>query len=636
MIANVLKPSKKVRLRHQLLLMLVLSNLLPAAVGLYGTLSFSRAASETAKERVQAEIKAEADTIDTFLNGVNEDVLFLSQSAPVQGIVNARAADGTDPQTGLSTQVWKEELANTFIALLESKTRYQNFRYIDENGNELIRIEKDNENRDQIRVIPDTELQNKANRPYFDETMQLQVGEVAVSRVNLQVEQRRIIQPQQPVMQYTTPVRDTDGNSRGIIVGNIFADEFVDLVTELDADAEEAREGEQFMLVSSDGYYISHPDESKEWGLDLGLEDNLTVDYPAEIAEPILAGDEGIFEANGQVFSYAKVNFSPSQEDRHLFVLEAIPVDSVFTSVNSFKRIAFFVVIFASAVTLPLGILRGRQLVGLIQQLTNGISAASQQIFSTVSEQERIANQQATSVNETTTTMDELEASSRQSAEQANAAALAAKTALENTEKGSHAVGETLEGMFTLEQKVEAIADQIVNLSGQANQIGGISELVADFANQTNMLALNSSVEAVRAGEHGKGFAVVANEIRKLSDQSQQSAEKITHLVNEIQKAINATVMVTEEGTKTVKSGVHNAQNAEQAFQGIKQSMDTVVINNQQVSLTLKQQVDAIRQVVEAMAVIDRGSKETASGLSQTLSGTEHLNKTAANLKQMV
>ncbi|MEO0456598.1 MAG: methyl-accepting chemotaxis protein [Cyanobacteria bacterium P01_A01_bin.114] len=636
MISNLLKPSRKIRLRHQLILMLILSNLLPAAVGLYGTLSFSRVAAETARENVQSEVEEQADTIDTFLNGVNQDVLFLSQTAAVQGMIRARAADGTDPETGLSTQAWRDELANTFVALLESKSRYQKFRYMDENGNELIRIEKDNEKRDQIRIIPDSELQNKSNRPYFNETMQLQVGEVAVSRVNLQVEKKRIIQPQQPVMQYTTSVRDADGNPRGIIVGNIFADEFVDLVEEEEIEEEQDRDGEQLMLVSSDGYYISHPDESKEWGLDLGLDDSLKADYPPEIADTILAGDEGSFEKDGQVFSYARVDFSPNQEGRHLFVVEAIPVGSVFTAVNSFKRVAFLVVIFASAVTLPLGILRSRQLVELIQQLTNGISSSSQQIFSTVSEQERIANQQAASVNETTTTMDELEASSRQSAEQANAAVIAAKQALDNTQQGSHAVGETLEGMFRLEQKVEAIAEKIVHLSGQANQIGGISELVADFANQTNMLALNSSVEAVRAGEHGKGFAVVANEIRKLSDQSQQSAEKINLLVNEIQKAINATVMVTEEGTKTVKSGVQNAQNAEHAFQGIKNSMDTVVINNQQVSLTLKQQVDAIRQVVEAMTVIDRGSKETASGLTQTLSGTEHLNKTAVSLKQMV
>ncbi|NEP16281.1 MAG: methyl-accepting chemotaxis protein [Leptolyngbya sp. SIO4C1] len=635
MIAKLLKPSKKIRLQHQLLVLLILSNLLPATVGLYGTLSFSRAASDSAVEELEEETLNEAGMIDTFLNGVNDDVLFLSQSASVQGIIRARAAGGTDPETGLTTQAWRDELAKTFVALLESKSRYQKFRYMDENGNELIRIEKDNENRDQIRVIPDSELQNKANRPYFNETMQLEVGDVAVSRVNLQVEQKRIIQPQQPVMQYTTPVRDAAGNPRGIIVGNIFADEFVDLVEGLETE-EEVREGEQLMLVAADGSYISHPDEAKEWGLDLGLDDNLKTDYPEKVAEAVLTGEEGTIEADGQVISYAKVDFSPNQAGRHLYVLEQAPRGSVYSSVNAFKRVAFLVVIFATLVTLPLGILRGRQLVELIQQLINGISSASQQIFSTIAEQERVANQQAASVNETTTTMDELEASSRQSAEQANAAVVAAKRALQRTQEGSHAVGETLEGMFTLEQKVEAIAEQIVNLSGQAGQIGGISELVADFANQTNMLALNSSVEAVRAGEHGKGFAVVANEIRKLSDQSQQSAEKINTLVNEIQKAINATVMVTEEGTKTVKTGVQAAQHADHAFQGIKESIDTVVINNQQVSLTLKQQVDAIRQVVEAMAVIDRGSKETAAGLTQTLSGTEHLNQTATSLRQMV
>jgi methyl-accepting chemotaxis protein len=186
-----------------------------------------------------------------------------------------------------------------------------------------------------------------------------------------------------------------------------------------------------------------------------------------------------------------------------------------------------------------------------------------------VEQQERVANQQAASVNETTTTMDELKASCRQSSEQAKAAAAAAQQALALAEGGTQAVGETLEGMFTLEKKVAAIAEQILHLSEQASQIGSISQIVSDLANQTNMLALNSSVEAVRAGEYGKGFAVVANEIRRLSDQSQKSAEKINLLVSNIQKAINSTVMVTEEGTKTVKTGVQIAKNTDQAFTGV-------------------------------------------------------------------
>lgn len=634
MIAKNFQILKGLKLQHQLLLLLAASSLLPAAIGLYGTLSFSKTATESALEAVESEIEGQADVVDDFLEGVNEDVLYLSNSAAVQGVIRARATGGTDPNTGLTTDEWLEELGNSFIALLNAKSRYQKFRLMDEDGNELIRIEKDNENRDQIRIIPNSELQNKANRPYFNETMQLPLGETAVSRVNLQVEQKQIIEPNQPVMQYTTPVRDENDQPRGIVVGNIFADEFIDLA-EAESEAGSA-EGEQLLMVSSDGYYISNPDKSKEWGLDLQNESNLKNDIPPEEAEAILSGDGGVIEdrADGLVYSYAKVNFSPNQEGRHLYLIEQIPYGEVFGSIYAFRRVAFLVVFFAALVTLPLAIFRGRQILSLVQELTNGISSASQQIFSTVSQQERIANQQAASVNETTTTMAELEASSRQSSEQAMAAVQAAKSALDRAEVGTHAIGETLEGMFTVEQKVDAIARQIVDLSNQAGQIGNISQLVSDFANQTNMLALNSSVEAARAGEYGKGFTVVANEIRKLADQSQQSAEKISALVADSQKLINETVMVTEEGTKTVRTSVDSAKNTEGAFLDIKKGIDEVVLNNQQVALTQRQQLDAIQQVLTAMEAIDLGSKESVAGLGQTRTGTQQLSEAALSLRQ--
>ena len=266
----------------------------------------------------------------------------------------------------------------------------------------------------------------------------------------------------------------------------------------------------------------------------------------------------------------------------------------------------------------------------------NTLASSSTQISATIDQQERIASQQAASVNETTTTMDELEASCRQAAEQAKAAVTAAQQALGLAQGGTQAVEATLEGMFILEKKVGAIAEQILFLSEQADQIGSISQLVSDLANKTNMLAFNSSVEAVRAGEHGKGFSVVANEIRKLADQSEKSAEKITGLVSEIQSAINSTVMVTDEGTKTVAAGVQTAQKTNQAFAGVADAVNKVVLNNQQISLNLKQQVDAMQQIVEAMETINKGAKETASGISQTKSGTERLNEAALVLKRIV
>ncbi|OKH46455.1 methyl-accepting chemotaxis protein [Phormidium tenue] len=269
----------------------------------------------------------------------------------------------------------------------------------------------------------------------------------------------------------------------------------------------------------------------------------------------------------------------------------------------------------------------------IMNRAAGDIVSSASEIATSVEQQERSSSQQAASVSETSTTMDELGASSRQSAEQAEAAAAGAQQALALAEGGTRAVERSLDGMGDLREKVDAIADQILRLSAQTNQIGGISSLVSDLANQTNMLALNAAVEAVRAGEHGKGFAVVSGEIRKLADQSKKSAEKINALVADIQTAINSTVMVTDEGTKTVEEGVRIAEETADAFAGVAEAVNNVVLNSQQISLNVKQQAVAIQQVVSAMNSLNTGAQETAHGITQIKIGTHQLNESALQLK---
>lgn len=277
-----------------------------------------------------------------------------------------------------------------------------------------------------------------------------------------------------------------------------------------------------------------------------------------------------------------------------------------------------------------------RTITNRLNATANTLVASTSQIAATVEEQERTTSQQAASVNETTTTMDELGASSRQSAQQAEAAAAAAQQALKLADTGTQSVSEALQGMNLLKDKVGAIAAQILRLSDQTGQIGSISQLVSDLANQTNMLALNAAVEAVRAGEHGKGFSVVAAEIRKLADQSKQSAQKINDLVTDIQHAINSTVMVTDEGTKTVENSVAITQGTADTFSGVAESVNNVVLNNQQILLNIKQQATAVQQVVEAMNAINQGARETANGISQTKAGTQQLREAAVYLTELV
>jgi methyl-accepting chemotaxis protein len=271
-----------------------------------------------------------------------------------------------------------------------------------------------------------------------------------------------------------------------------------------------------------------------------------------------------------------------------------------------------------------------------LKGIINMIVSSSTEIAATIEQQERIAVQQAASVNQTTTTMDELGASSRQSAMQAESALENASHVLNMAAEGSKVVQKTQQGMLNLTEKVGGIAEQVLHLSQQTNQIANITNLVSDLANQTNMLAINATVEAVRAGEQGKGFGVVAREIRRLADQSQQSAAEINDLINDIQNAINKTVMVTDEGNTTLDNSLKLTEGTAETFNHVANAINNVVVSSQQIYLNTKQQALAIEQVVDAMNALNKGAAEAASGITQSRIGTQKLNQAALNLRYVV
>ena len=264
------------------------------------------------------------------------------------------------------------------------------------------------------------------------------------------------------------------------------------------------------------------------------------------------------------------------------------------------------------------------------------LSAASSEIAATIAQHERTASQQAAAVNETSSTIDELSASSRQSAEQAaNSAALAERSSAA-TVQGNDATQQAVAAMSGLKDKIGAMADQILHLGEQTGQIGNIAILLKDLGGQINMLALNAAVEAARAGEHGKGFAVVASEIRKLADQSKKSAEQTAVLVTDIQKATNSSIMMTEEGTRTVTEVTQLVQKVADLFNNLASLAGGVNENAQQMMLNTKQQSAAFAQVVEATNSIAAGAKETVAGIGQTKIGVQNLNNAAENLKAII
>ncbi|MBF0434907.1 MAG: methyl-accepting chemotaxis protein [Magnetococcales bacterium] len=271
-----------------------------------------------------------------------------------------------------------------------------------------------------------------------------------------------------------------------------------------------------------------------------------------------------------------------------------------------------------------------------LQELSQTISLFLEQLRGRVSQQELTASQQASSVNETNVTLAELDSSARKTAEHAAETTTLAENSRDFVASGIGQLESLRNSMTDTKERVSQIANHILELSEQTDQIRDISRLVSDFANETKMLAMNAAVEAVRAGEHGKGFSVLALETRKLADESKWSTKRINALVGEIQKATNATVMITDEGSKTMTKGVEMAERSVVVLHEIAEAMETGLERTQQISLNAKQQSLAITQVVAAMNAINAGARDNEEGLAQVNAGIRSLDEAAAKLRAIL
>lgn len=183
------------------------------------------------------------------------------------------------------------------------------------------------------------------------------------------------------------------------------------------------------------------------------------------------------------------------------------------------------------------------------------------------------------------------------------------------SQKEHEAISANAEKMLVLRQKVQMIAELILELSEHSQQIGNTISVVDDIAEQTNMLALNAAVEAARAGEHGKGFAVVAGEIRKLADESKQAITKITSLTSNIQYTTNSTVMATEEGSKEIENVVKDINSVSSNSETLHNLISNILESLEFLNHNAEKQND----IIEKLNSIDEENKNISNALTQIL-----------------
>jgi methyl-accepting chemotaxis protein/uncharacterized protein (UPF0297 family) len=271
-----------------------------------------------------------------------------------------------------------------------------------------------------------------------------------------------------------------------------------------------------------------------------------------------------------------------------------------------------------------------------IGSVVRHVQNSSTELQSAANQQATGAKEQATAMNEITTTIRELLATSRQIAESAERVAQIAEQTAGAAVSGDGTVDKAHESITGIRRQVDLIVSHMLELGKKSQQIGAVLEIVSELAEQTNILAINATIEAAGAGETGKRFAVVADEIRKLADRVAGSTKEIRGLIDDVRSAVNTTVMATETGSKSVESGSKQFADVAVAFKQIADLVGTTTEAAREIELSTKQQTTAVEQVNVAIANVAQTTKETEASSGQTLQTASQLASLSGELLRLV
>lgn len=273
------------------------------------------------------------------------------------------------------------------------------------------------------------------------------------------------------------------------------------------------------------------------------------------------------------------------------------------------------------------------------REINEGVSvlaASSSEIMSSSTQVAAGATETASAIAETTSTVEEVRQTAHLANQKAKAVSDSSQRASDVARTGSLAVQETADGMRSIREQMDTIAESITRLSEQGQSIGGIIGTVDDIAEQSNLLAVNAAIEAAKAGEQGRGFGVVAQEMRNLAEQSKEATKQVRQILNDIQRGVSQAGMATEQGARAVHSGTKRSEDAGKAIRTLQDGVTESAQAALQIAASSQQQLAGMDQVATAMESIREAGEQNAAATRQVEDSARGLGELGQKLKQLI
>ncbi|MCK5813895.1 MAG: HAMP domain-containing protein [Cocleimonas sp.] len=314
------------KIRNKLLFSMLLVTILPLLlVGGYSLYSTTDSLRQSSVITLENKVSLVSERVGNFLENVSSDLFYLRDSSAVNLYLSGLEGDKE------SSQLLLENLISNLSVFSRKRKIYHQIRFINTDGMEIVRV---NYNGSDVSITEKDKLQNKKGRYYFDDTIKLKKDELMISPLDLNREKNKVEIPVRPTIRYATPIFNESNKLQGIIILNVLAKNFLDIISR------ENREGETLAFVNNDGYYYQHPNESKLWGSkrDLGTGINLFTDKSSVQKSIIKQKSVGHFETGDDIASYTPVLLNNGQYQLGT-IIDFVPKEVVFAPMSVFMWI---------------------------------------------------------------------------------------------------------------------------------------------------------------------------------------------------------------------------------------------------------------------------------------------------------